>query len=74
MAHVEIYPRPATRGTAGLPRKDDAVVAGDGLPGASIINLGDLPAETRANCQEREAQDYGLLVAGQRREESFHIW
>ena len=72
MAHVEVDQRLAAGICAAwLPWKDDAVVAGNRLAGAGVVDLRDLPTETRAYCDEDQAQGYGFPVSGHRSEELF---
>jgi hypothetical protein len=73
MAHVEVNQAPAPTRPARCPRKNDAAVKCDPLPSARIVNLCDLPAETRARCEEHQGENNPLLVASYESEEAVHI-
>jgi hypothetical protein len=73
MAHMKVYQAPAPARTASLPRESDAVMRSDALPGASIINLRNLPTETRANRQERDRERHAPLVPSQKSKDSSHM-
>ena len=73
MTHMKVNRASAPIRTARLPRENDTVVRCDVLPSASIVNLCNLPAKNRANCEQHKCEGHAFLVASQKSKESLHI-
>ncbi len=57
MAHMKVYQSSAAARAARLPGKNNAVMGDDTLTGVRIVNLRDLPTETRAGGKQQERED-----------------
>ena len=57
MAHMKVYQSSTAARAARLPGKNNSVMGGDTLAGVRIVNLRDLPTETRAGSEQQERGD-----------------
>ena len=72
MAHMKVYQSSTSARAARLPGKNNTVMGSDALAGVRIVNLRDLPTETRAGGKQQEAEDYRFLTTGWDCTESSH--